>query len=205
MRETRGRTALVYLNRLLTGCLTGCLVMQGGGVLPALLSLGRREYLRVHGLFTWYADIFMPLLGLGSTLTGYLRYRASGGPSDLWGTLALVAVGVTSLTINHPINERIWQLDRAASDADADIDRLKDRWLAGHLLRTVLAVVGFLILLTDSPPRGERESEPKNAPGWRRWLDLIVGLVLISSFRRTTKQAADRLKGLGSYRSDPGS
>jgi hypothetical protein len=72
---------------------------------------------------------------------------ASGTPRLLGGLGAscFVAVLVGSGAGLVPIQRRL--VDPASDLSPADVERLRTRWLGGHLIRTVVALVAFVLLV----------------------------------------------------------
>ncbi len=57
----------------------------------------------------------------------------------------LVAVLIGSGAGLVPVQRRL--VDSGSSPTAADVERLRTRWLAGHLIRTVVALVAFALLV----------------------------------------------------------
>jgi hypothetical protein len=194
---------LTYVNRLLGASLMGGQLVWTIAVLPTYEKLEADEYLKVHTLLTWYGDALMPSLGLGSTLSGYLRYRRTGEPNALVGAVALTGASIAAAR-NLRINTRMRELRAGqgptptpGADTTALLHHEKKMWAAQHLIRTVGGVLAGTAYLL-SPIRRLQAGRPKASPFGL--IDPLIGLIALRSGKEIVGHLA-MMRGKGKYSS----
>jgi hypothetical protein len=88
-----------------------------------------------------------PLLLVSLIASVGFAVSASGTAAVLAGLAAtsFVAVLIGSVAVLVPIQRRL--VDPGSGLTAADVERLRTRWLDGHLIRTVVALVAFALLV----------------------------------------------------------
>lgn len=138
--------ALAVLLVLCTGTLAGVLIAVERAVVPMLLSLERRTWLRVHRLLDPGFDPLMPRVNKAALASGLaLCFLAPGAGAKAAFATALAGVAGVALVSelrNVRLNRRFdgWAAAGALPD-DWQAQRL--RWAAANRRRTVCAALAF--------------------------------------------------------------
>jgi hypothetical protein len=177
---------VITVNQFVAGTLFGGQLVWSAAVLPTYRHLSNEEYLKTHTLLTWYGDALMPVLGLTTTMSGYLRYRRTGEPAALAGSLALTAASIAAarnLRINGRMRRRRAEL--AAVDGDVEMQRERRQWAVQHLIRSTGGLLAFTTFLRVA--KGARGHQGRRG---LRPTDLVAAAVLARSSREVAKHFA---------------
>ncbi len=139
---------------VLTGVLAGAVLATW--LSEASLGGSTEGWIAYHQAITPAYTRAVPPIG-GLALIAALAALATPGWNPRDRRLGLAAVGclliglLVTVVVHFPINAEIatWQ----PAVPPEDWQELRDRWLAAHALRTVLAVAGFALLVIAGPRR----------------------------------------------------
>ncbi|GAB3767200.1 anthrone oxygenase family protein [Microlunatus parietis] len=147
---------------LFAGFLLGVLVLE-----LSLRDFGAGSYTQVRqvelvGLDDLASATLLPALAATVLLVVVARGRGAGGRLGIAAGVLLLAVLVTTLAVNLPINSAQlgWNVDAPPADW-ADV---RDRWQIAHAARTVAAVSSFACLGLAALAGRPIESKPRRTP-----------------------------------------
>jgi hypothetical protein len=147
-----------FINLLLAALLAGNEFGTLVAVHPALAKLGTPERIRAEQEVTRrYAKImpFWMLSVIASCLAVLAPGRRSGAFfSTLAGTACFVAMLISTLVGNVPINNRVLEL--SPENDSEEFLHLRERWDRLHAFRVLMNVAGLGLLYSGAP--GERNS-----------------------------------------------
>ena len=134
-------------NLFLTGLVAGILV-SFWMVEHGLRELAGPLYTAVHQPVNRVFGPVMPALmtlaifsGLAVLVLLARAYKTWGFTLTALGTLCSLALALSSLLVNVPINQEVLTWSPAA--LPADWMQLRDRWWVWHNVRTILSLIGF--------------------------------------------------------------
>jgi len=145
---------------IMTGVLAGAIVATW--LTETSLGSSTELWIRYHQAITAaYTYALPPIGGLG--LIGALAALALAPRNSHAHRLILAAVGclliglIVTVVVHFPINAEIAVWQPAAPPADWQ--QLRERWLAGHVVRAALALAAFTLLVIADP--GRRRTAPE--------------------------------------------
>lgn len=139
---------LVLANFIILSLLVGGLFFVNMAVAPTFSALSTDRYAELHHILDKYSDPLMPILTFGTAMLAlpelFFSQPAWQFISRLCGIMCILGVAVTSILVHGPVNRRIrtWKPESQLEQ----LDEMRERWVAGHRFRTVLALVGLLAL-----------------------------------------------------------
>jgi Domain of unknown function (DUF1772) len=140
---------LVIANFVTLGLLVGGLFYVNMAVVPTFTALSTGRYAEFHHVLDQHSDPYMPILTFSTALLGLIELWFTHTPwqfvSRLIGIACIVSVALISIGVHGPLNRRIrtWQPDRQIEN----LAEIRQHWVAGHRIRTVLAFIGLIALL----------------------------------------------------------
>ena len=135
----------------LLALLTGFMALVQWSLVPAQNRLNAVAYATLEKGMNDVLEYLTPALMIGSLVTAVAVLYVAWRPQRLvWrlyalATLCLVAMIVSTLTINAPVNFAIDAWD--ASAPPAEWIELRDRWELGHAIRSYIGLVGLVSAL----------------------------------------------------------
>ena len=151
--------ALAAASALLLGLLAGAMLLIALAVAPFWQSLSPAEFRAWFAAHAFRIGRLMIPLGAAAALAAVAAAAAGRGlpgrASRLRAAAAALGIGIITLVVNEPANERF-----AAPGVldDAGTRALLARWVAWHRVRVALGLVGFLAALqalTGARPRSD--------------------------------------------------
>jgi uncharacterized membrane protein len=134
-----------FLSAFASGIAAGTLVAVFAGVIPVLRRLGPVEALRVKRLLDPFIDRYQPFTAALAAVSAVVillhDLTTSQTAFTAVGLAGSIGVGVTSVSVNMPINRTMgsWPTDVAPPE----FEPLLARWIRFHAVRTLAAVVAL--------------------------------------------------------------
>lgn len=143
-----------FLSAFAAGIAAGTLVAVFAGVIPVLRRLPPPDALRVKRLLDPFIDRYQPatvvLAAISAVVILLHDLTSSETVFTVVGLAGSIAVGVTSVSVNMPINRAmgVWPPDAVPPE----FEPLLARWIRFHGVRTLAAVValaGFVLAIVN--------------------------------------------------------
>jgi uncharacterized membrane protein len=143
-----------FLSTFAAGIAAGTLVAVFAGVIPVLQRLPPPEALRVKRLLDPFIDRYQPATVVLAAISAVVILLHSLTSSETVftaiGLVGSIGVGVTSVSVNMPINRAMgeWPPDAVPPE----FEPLLARWVRFHGVRTLAAVIalaGFVLALVN--------------------------------------------------------
>ena len=143
-----------FLSAFASGIAAGTLVAVLAGVIPVLRRLPPVEALRVKRLLDPFIDRYQPpmvvLAAVSAVVILLHDLTSSETVFTAIGLAGSIAVGVTSVSVNMPINRAmgVWAPDAVPPE----FEPLLDRWIRFHGVRTLAALIalaGFVLAIIN--------------------------------------------------------
>jgi hypothetical protein len=143
------------VNLFCAALIVGALVIMQHSIVPIMRKWPEQLSLRLHrDIIEVNPDIYIRPCGAVSLITAVLalvvghNVPTASVVLTLAGVALLVGVAVVSEALNQPINRRMRDLPDA--QPPPDYLQTRDRWMAAHLLRTVLGVAGLVCYIVGA-------------------------------------------------------